>query len=115
MEGKKTEKWAFLTPQISFVRGERGVFISGNGDLPAGFGGAGSSAEGVCVSACEYLYIYIYKYIYINTMYIITCIKKESVYIGALGGAAIAAGALSGCQLRQTGGFAEIAFFLTVN
>lgn len=91
------------------MHGEKGVFNGRNGNLPAGFGGAGSSAEGVCVSACEYLYIY--KYIYINMMYIITCIKKESVYIGALGDAEIVVGALSGCRLRRNGGFAEIAIF----
>lgn len=44
-------------------------------------------------------------------MYIITCIKKESVYIGALGDAEIVVGALSGCRLRRNGGFAEIAIF----
>lgn len=45
-------------------------------------------ALGLCLKAFVCLRVDIYKYIH-NKVYIMSCIKKESVYIGALGDAEI--------------------------
>ena len=83
-------------------KGLKSEFLNmGSNDLLAGFGGARAVLKTfVC------LRVNIYKYIYINKVYIMSCIKKESVYIGALGDAEIK----KRCECSLDTGCAETGF-----